>query len=157
MVEEENKLTREEFHKRTAVETNNEIWPVLDAENPTKTQLENALHMAYTSRYHWGKVGTAVNAMRAEYMITRVYSAMKRGEPAIFHAKRGLEIGQKNQDKIEDWDLAFAYEAMARAQCVAGDKSECNKYYDLAQDAISKIKNPEDKKVCQGELDKFKC
>lgn len=124
-------------------------------ENPTDTQLEEALHSAYTSRYHWSKVGTAVNAVRAEYMISRVYSAMKRAEPALFHAKRCLEITKKN--KIGDFDLAFAYEVTARAQAVAGNKTECKKYYELARTAIEEIKNPEDKKICEGELKKVTC
>jgi len=157
MTEKETKLTVEEFHKKIAVETNNQIWPVLDAENPTEAQLEEALHMAYASRYHWSKIGTAVNAVRAEYMIARVYSAMKRGEPALFHAKRCLEIAQENKNNIEDWDLAFAYEVMARAHSTAGDKTECKKYHELAQNAINEIKGPEDKKICQGELNKVTC
>ena len=157
MPEKETRLTMEEFHKKIAVGTNNQIWPVLDAENPTEVQLEEALHMAYASRYHWSKIGTAVNAVRAEYMIARVYSAMKRGEPALFHAKRCLEIAQENKNSIEDWDLAFVYEVMARAHSVAGNKTECKRYYDLAQNAIKEIKNPEDKKICQGELDKVIC
>ena len=49
MTEKETRLTMEEFHKKIAVGTNNQIWPVLDAENPTEVQLEEALHMAYAS------------------------------------------------------------------------------------------------------------
>lgn len=155
MAEKETKLTMEEFHKKTARETNNRIWPVLDAENPTQAQLEEVLHMAYASRYHWSKIGTVVNAVRAEYMIARVYCAMKRGEPALFHAKRCLEIAKENN--IGDWDLAFAYEVIARAHSVAGNKTMCKKYNKLAQNAIDEIKDPEDKKICQGELDKVTC
>lgn len=155
MAEKEAKLTMEEFHKKIAVETNNQIWPVLDAENPTEAELEKALHMAYASRYHWSEIGTAVNAVRAEYMIARVYSAMKRGEPALFHARRCLDIAKESD--IEDWDLAFAYEVMARAYSVAGNKTECKKYHELAQNAINEVKGPEDKKICQGELDKVTC
>jgi len=157
MAEKETKFTIEEFHKKIAVETNNQIWPILDAKNPTRANLEKALHMAYTSRYHWSKIGTAVNAVRAEYMIARVYSAMKRGEPALFHAKRCLEIAQENKNSLKDWDLAFVYEVMARAQSAAENKTECKKYHKLAQNAINAIKGPEDKKICQGELDKVTC
>jgi len=155
MAEEETKLTMEEFHKKTARETNNRIWSVLDAENPTEAQLEEVLHMAHASRYHWSKIGTAVNAVRAEYMITRVYCAMKRGEPALFHAKRCLEIAKENN--IGDWDLAFVYEVVARAHSVAGNKTMCKKYHKLAQSAIDEIKDLGDKKICQGELDKVTC
>ena len=131
MVEKEDRLTMEEFHKKVAVETNNQIWPALDAENPTEAQLEGALHMAYASRYHWSKIGTAVNAVRAEYMIARVYSAMKRGEPALFHAKRCLEMAQENKNNIEDWDLAFAYEVMARASSVSENKTSAENIMNL--------------------------
>lgn len=155
MTEEKTSFTLEEFHKKIAVETNNSIWPVLDSENPTDAQLEEALHSAHTSRYHWSKVGTAVNIVRAEYMISRVYCAMKRGEPALFHAHRCLEITKENN--IGDFDLAFAYEVMARANAVAGNKSECKKYYELAKTATDQIKNPEDKKICEGELSQVMC
>ena len=155
MTEEKTSFTLEEFHKKIAVETNNSIWPVLDSENPTDAQLEEALHSAHTSRYHWSKVGTAVNLVRAEYMISRVYCAMKRGEPALFHAHRCLEITKENN--IGDFDLAFAYEVMARANAVAGNKSECKKYYELAKTATDQIKNPEDKKICEGELNQVMC
>jgi len=155
MTEEKTSFTLEEFHKKIAVETNNSIWPVLDSENPTDAQLEEALHSAHTSRYHWSKVGTAVNLVRAEYMISRVYCAMKRGEPALFHAHRCLEITKENN--IGDFDLAFAYEVMARANAVAGNKSECKKYYELGKTATDQIKNPEDKKICEGELNQVMC
>jgi hypothetical protein len=155
LTEKEIKLTVKEFHKKIAIQTNNQIWPVLESEQPTDTQLENAVHAAHTSRYHWGKIGTAVNLARAEYMISRVYSAMNRGEPALFHAKRCLGVTKEN--KIGDFDLAFAYEVMARAQGVAGNKAKCKKYYELARIAIDQIKEPEDKKICEGELKKVTC
>lgn len=151
----EEKFTLEEFHKKVANETNNSIWPVLDSKTPTDAQLEEALHAAHASRYHWSKVGTAVNMVRAEYMISRVYCAMNRGEPALFHAQRCLQITKENN--IGDFDLAFAYEVMARANAVAGNKSECKKYYELAKTAINQIKDSEDKKICEGELNQVTC
>ena len=58
---------------------------------------------------------------------------------------------------IGDFDLAFAYEALARAYSIAGKKSECKKYLQLSQKAIDDIKGQEDRKICQSELDKVKC
>lgn len=121
----------------------------------TDTQLEEAVHATHTSHYHWSKVGTAVNVVRAEYMISRVYRAMKRGEPALFHAQRCLQITKENN--IGDFDLAFAYEVIARANAVAGNKSECTKYYELAKAAVGQIKDPEDKKICESELKQVVC
>jgi hypothetical protein len=151
----EEKMTIEEFHKRIAVLTNNSIWPILDKAEPTKDEIEEALHMAHTSLYHWSKVGQPINIARAEYMISRVYSAFSWAEPALYHAQRCLRITEETG--VGDFDLAFAYEAMTRAYTVAGKKAECKKYRALTQKATNVVKNEEDRKICQAELDKIKC
>ncbi|TFG32128.1 hypothetical protein EU528_04285 [Candidatus Thorarchaeota archaeon] len=153
------KMTVEEFHKKMAIQSNNGLWPTLDKENPTAVELEEAMHMAHTARYHWSKVGTIVNAVRAEYMLARIYAHMKRSEPALFHANRGLELAKKakKEEDWKDWDMPFIYEALARAHAVAGHKSECTKYKNLAQESTNAVEGKEDKEICQGELDKVKC
>ena len=136
------KLTVDEFHKKMAIQNNNGIWPTLDKEKPSYEELENAMHMAHAARYHWSKIGTIVNAVRAEYMLARVYAHMKRGEPALFHANRGLKLAQeaeKTDENWKDWDLPFIYEALARAHVVAGNRDECKKFKDLAQKATDSI------------------
>jgi hypothetical protein len=151
----EEKMTLDEFHKKLAIETNNGIWPVLDKEKPPAEELEEALHMAHASRYHWSKIGKPINIARAEYMISRVCSAMKRAEPAMFHAKRCQQIVEELG--VGDFDLAFAYEAMARAFATAKDSKNCKEYKKMAQKATDDIEGSEDRKICQGELDNFEC
>ncbi|TFG30681.1 hypothetical protein EU527_14125 [Candidatus Thorarchaeota archaeon] len=151
----EEKMALEEFHKKIAISTNNGIWPALDKEHPSKEELEDALHMAHTSYYHWSKIGQPINRARAEYMISRVYCALEWAEPAIYHAKRCLEITEETS--IGDFDLAFAFEVMARAYSIAKNRSECKKYYDLSKKAIETIKGEEDRKICQSELDRVRC
>jgi hypothetical protein len=154
------KMTLKEFHTKIARETNNGIWPALDNDNPTKEELEEAMHMAHTARYHWSKVGTKVNLVRAEYMLARVYAHMKRPEPALFHANRGYELAkeaEKTDENWKDWDMPFIYEALAKAHAAAGNKDECKKWVKTAQKAIDAIADVQDKQICQGELDKAKC
>jgi hypothetical protein len=154
------KMTLNEFHKKIAAQTNNGIWPALDKDDPPEAELEEAMHMAHTARYHWNKVGTTVNAVRAEYMLARIYAHMKRSEPALFHANRGLElakVAEKTDENWKDWDLPFIYEALARAHAIAENKSECGKYKKLAQTATDAVAGKEDKEICQSELDKVKC
>ena len=156
----DDKMTLEEFHTKIARQTNNGIWPALDNDNPTEEELEEAMHMAHTARYHWSKVGTIVNLVRAEYMIARVYAHMKRGEPALFHANRGYELAkkaEKTDENWKDWDMPFIYEVLARANAAAGNKKECKKWVEIAQKAINAIEGKEDREICQGELDKVKC
>ena len=144
------KMTMDEWNA-----TNNGIWPTLDKENPPKDELEEALHMAHTSMYHWAKVGQPINKARAHYMISRVYCKLGWFEPAIHHAEQCLKITEATG--IGDFDLAFAYEVLARSYYIAGKTSECKKYYKLATKAIDDIKGQEDRKICQVELDSVKC
>lgn len=108
----------------------------LDKKDRTEEEDDKMIHAAHASRYHWGEIGKPVRFERGEWQISRVYSVLKRSEPALYHAKRCLEICK--QIKIGDFDIAFAYEAMARAHAAAGDKSECRKFLQLAKEAVRK-------------------
>ncbi len=154
------KIPNIKMHRDFAVTTHNALWPILDKSEPSDEELEEAMHLAHASRYHWSKAGSIINIARAEYMISRVYYSMGRAEPALFHAERCLELteeAQKTDDAFKDWDLPFAYEILARAHATAGNEDKCNTYRALAQKEIDALENDEDKKITQGELDKFQC
>jgi hypothetical protein len=91
----------------------------METEDRTQAQDDRMLHMAHASRYHWEQVGTAANLARGEWLCSRVYAVLGRPEPALHHARRVLEICTRNG--IADWDLAYAYEALARAHALAGE------------------------------------
>lgn len=138
---EETKYTRPEFHRRLAAELFNLVWEFLDKPDRTMAESDQMVHAAHASRYHWSQVGTALNLARGEWQVSRVYSVLNRPQPALYHAQRCLEICQEN--KIGDFDLAFAYEALARASSVAGLKQECQHYLKLGQQCGEQIKEKE--------------
>lgn len=138
------------LQRRLAAELFNRVWSLL--ERPDRSQAEDdlMLHAAHASRFHWGEVGTAVNLARGEWQISRVYAVLGRPEPALFHARRCLEHCLQND--IGDFDLAFAYEALARASAVAGDSEACARYADLARQAGECIADQEDREVFLADL-----
>jgi len=147
---EEKKYTEKEAHRKFAVDLFNLVWSLMDKKDRTKEEDDKMVHAAHASRFHWGEIGTPLEFERGEWQISRVYSVLKRSEPALLHAKRCLETCQSNN--IGDFDIAFAYEAMARAYAIAGQKSECQKYLQLAREAGEKIKAKEDKDYFFSEL-----
>jgi hypothetical protein len=157
----DDKLTLNEFHKKMGAKTNGGIWGVLDNTDPTEAELEDALEMAYTSRYHWKQVGTITNDVRAVYMISRVFSHMKKGDLAVNYANQMLDLAKKAEEEDADnwasFDMPFVYEAIAKAHAAAGNKDECKKYTQMSQELIDKLEDKQDKEICQGELDKVKC
>jgi len=108
---------------------------------------------ALGSQFHWYKSPNwqPVNAQRGEWLISHVYSVMGREDRALIHAKNCMEFTEE-QD-LKDFDLAYAYEAMARAYASAKDKDNFEKYYKLAKDSGEKIASEEDKKVFMSDFE----
>ena len=131
-----------------AVDLFNGVWRLLGQDDRTADDDDRMLHMAHASRYHWGQVGTAVNRSRGEWQCSRVYAVLGRAEPALHHARRGLEICQAHG--IADWDLAFAYESLARASAVADDLAQLRAYLELAL-AVG-IAEDEDRELLHADL-----
>jgi len=151
----EKEAPSKEEHKRFAVSLFNLTWSLLDKTDRTRQEEDKMIHAAHASRYHWGEIGTPIEFERGEWQISRVYSTLGRSEPALFHAKRCLDICKENS--IGDFDIAFAYEAMARALSIAGEKAKCKKNLQLATQAAEKIKKQEDKNYFLSELKTITC
>lgn len=141
-----------ELHKKIGIELFNYTWELLDKSQRAREENDTMIHAAHASRFHWEKAGGApVNLARGEWQVSRVYAVLARAEPARFHAQRSLELCQENG--IGDFDLAFAYEALARAAAVAGNAVERTQYLSLAQEAAQHIADPGDRDVVLHDLE----
>jgi hypothetical protein len=141
----------EAIHKQLAIELFNLTWDLMDKKDRTQEEIDRMINAAHASRYHWGIVGEPVNFARGDWQISRVYSLVGRAEPCLYHAERCLKVTLEND--LKDFDLAFAYEAMARACHLEGDAVETAKYYTLAQEAGAEIKEADDRTYFFGELE----
>jgi tetratricopeptide (TPR) repeat protein len=131
----------------------NETWRLMEQEDRSRDDDDRMIHTAHASRYHWGQVTDANRAQlaRGEWQISRVYTVLGRPEPALHHARRVLDICQENG--IGDWDLAFAYEALARAFAVAGDAGQTRSYTDQALAAAKEIAEDDDRAILLADLE----
>jgi hypothetical protein len=143
-------MTSSTDHRQLAVDLFNHVWTLMEMPGRTTAQDDEMLHAAHASRYHWGLVGGPVNLERGEWQCSRVYSTLGRGEPAIHHGRRCLEICQA--ENIGDFDLAFAYEALARAHLVNGDSEAADGYRSKAAQAGDNIADQEDRTHFEDEL-----
>jgi hypothetical protein len=143
-----------EEHQQWAIHLFNHTWELLNLDERSTDQIDEMIHCAHASRFHWGVVGSPVNFTRGEWQISRVYSVLGRPEPALFHAHRALDICDKH--KIGDFDRAFAYEALARAYKIAGNQEESGKYLELGRNCGERIRDKETKEVFFADLDSIK-
>jgi len=139
-----------EVERKLAVDLFNYVWTYLDKTERSSAENDTMLHAAHASRYHWGQVGSQVNFARGEWQISRVYAVLGRSEPALYHAQRCLEICQENN--IADFDLAYAYEALARGSAVALQWHAVKQYLELAEQSGQQITEQEDKDLFNKDL-----
>ena len=139
--------------RRIAVALFNSTWTLLENEDRTVEQDDEMLHMVHASRHHWSRVPdhSPNNLARGEWQCSRVYSVLGRSEPALHHAQRCLDITVANG--IADFDLAFAYEALARGHAVAGDAEQARAFTEHALAAAEDIAEDEDRELVLSDLE----
>jgi tetratricopeptide (TPR) repeat protein len=139
--------------KLLAAQLFNQTWRLLEQQDRTRQDDDSMIHMAHASRYHWGQVAgvTPNHLARGEWQVSRVYAVLGRAEPALHHARRVLDLCQENG--IGDWDLGFAYEALARAHAVAGNSGEAREHTDQALAAAEDISEDEDRDLLLADLE----
>ena len=143
-------MAQKDSHKQMAVELFNQTWDLIDQGDKDQAEIDRMIHASHASRYHWELAGGPVNIARGEWLISRVYALLQRKEPCLYHADRCLQVTLEND--LKDFDLAFAYEAMARACDLVGDEVETAKYLTLAKEAGAVISDSKDREYFFSEL-----
>jgi DNA-binding transcriptional MerR regulator len=142
-----------EVHRSLGAGLYNRTWDLLAIERRTPEQDDELVDTAHASAYHWRHVGNAANAARAQWLCSRVYSVLDRGEPAVHHARRATEILAAGGEGIEDWDTAAAAEAMARALVVSGDLAGAAEWKARASAALGAVAEADDREVIERDLE----
>jgi DNA-binding transcriptional MerR regulator len=139
-------------HRALGVALYNHTWTLLEKADRTPTETDEMIHSAHASRFHWSRAESSepVNLARGEWQCSRVYAVLGRGEPALWHARRCLAINEANGQA--DWDIASAYEAMARAAGVAGDPDAAAEWKAKATTALDGIADKDDREVIENDL-----
>jgi len=111
--------TIDRWHRWFAVEANNRAWDLTAAASRTPDEEREMRLAAYAAAFHWSKVGTPVNDMRAEMLLAHVHALSGEGQEALGYARRCLTFCESAPG--EEWDHAFAHLEMALAAAAAGD------------------------------------
>ena len=152
----EEKFDKEKWHRKQSVDLFNETWNYLGKKDRTSEEEDLMVNLSHASRYHWGvRVendwdATPINLGRGDWQLSRVYAVLGDGKRAVHYGKNYLDICKK--EGIKNWDLAYAYEALARGYAVVDDAKNKDKYLDLAKKALDDVKDKETKDMILGDL-----
>jgi hypothetical protein len=128
----------------------NRTWDLLAKSRRTAAEREEMIHSAHASRYHWGRVGGPGNLSIAEWQLSRVYSVLRRAEPALYHAHRCRVISVRSH--LDPFFIGYAYEALARASAIAGKRGDRNRYLREARRFLGQIPDRENRGLLLADL-----
>ena len=139
--------------RQLGVDLYNSTWTLIEKADRTPAETDELIHRAHASRWHWARVGESVNLARGEWLCSRMYATLGRGEPALWHARRCVEINEGlPAEARESWDLPAAYEAMARASLAAGDPASGALWKAKAMTALEDIADADDRMPIEQDL-----
>lgn len=137
----------EEAHRYFAKTINGRVWALLGQAERSPAEDVELIHAAHASLYHWLQIGTGVHQQRGEWLISHVYVVVGDAPAALHHAARCWTLTHAHKGELADFDIAYAYEGLARAHALAGNHNEAQHYHTLADQAGAAIADDEDRAI----------
>jgi hypothetical protein len=129
---------RAAWHRRFAAAANNRAWE-LSVQARTAAEDQEMLDAAHASAWHWAKVGTELNRMRATLLLAEVHALLGFGPSALAYAEQMRAYFL--EARSADWELAFVHAVHAHAAAAAGETDRHRSSYTLAAAALEGISN----------------
>jgi hypothetical protein len=132
------------WHRKFAAAANNRAWELSVQTRNAAEDLE-MLNAAHASAWHWTKVGTELNGMRATMLLAEVHALLGMGQSALAYAERMRTyfLGVNPPD----WELAFVHVVHAHAASAAGETEMHRVSYELAVAALETVSNEKERAI----------
>jgi hypothetical protein len=139
-------------HTHFAKHFNRRTWELLEKADRSSEEDVEMEYAAVCSLYHWSHIGTPLHLQRGEWLLSHVYIILGFGESALRHASRCHDLTQGHPDLMQDFDLAYREEGLARALALAGRTEEAKVHYRRAMEAVAAIQDDEDRGIFMGDF-----
>jgi len=132
----------------------NKTWDYMDKPHRTRDEELVMLQTAMTSLWHWSQREDAApqNLSVGNWQVSRVFCLLGQADNARTYA----EVSLKYSAGQPPFYVAYAYEALARAEMIAGNKARMQEYLDKAYAFAEQVEDEEDKQVVVGDLGNIK-
>jgi hypothetical protein len=139
-----------EAHRYFSAQCFNQAWELIDKTDRTTEEDRQMLLRTQASLWHWTQREdcTDQNLSVGHWQTARVYALLGQADNAREHGRLSLEYSAKEPPFYQ----AYAYEALARAEMVAGDKAAMAEYLDKARELTETLTDPDEKKFLEADL-----
>ena len=140
-------------HRALAVDCFNSTWEYLDKPTRTPEEAEAMIHLAHVSFWHWTQVEdhTPQNLSVGLWQLSRVYAVAGLSERAIYFSDRCIQVSEENH--LLPFYRGYAFEAMARAKAIVGEKADTTSFVDRARLLAQKVEEVDDQKLLLDDLE----
>ncbi len=143
--------TPDSLHRRLAAQANGEAWDLLGRETLSTDELDELIERATASGYHWRRAAAPDGPQhaRSAWLQARSHTVAGNAELALHHAERCRALTEQAAESA-DFDHAYAQEALARANALAGKTTEAMRLREVA--ATAPIEDDEDRAIFESDL-----
>jgi hypothetical protein len=137
-------------HRFFAADCFNKAWELLEKRERTPEEDEEMIRLNQASMWHWSQREdcTGQNLSIGYWQASRIQAVLGRADEARRYGQLCLQYSRQEPPFF----LAYAYEALARAEKVAGNESLAEQYQAEAMRLAEAVTDPEDKKLLLDDL-----
>ena len=142
-------------HQFFAADCFNKAWELIDKPSRTAEEDEQMLLLSMSSAWHWTQRPdcTEQNMSAAYWQISHVYALLNQADNARRYG--ALALAKAQAKGVPPFFLAYAYEALARAEMVAGNKEQMQAHLAKARRAVKRLTDAEAQKMLLSDLEKI--
>ena len=143
-------------HRYFAVNCFNQAWDLIDKTDRTPDEDEEMLRLSLASTWHWTQRAdcTPTNLSIGYWQTARIYTLLGQVDNARRYGRLCLKISQESE--VESFALGFAYEALARAEMVAGNRTQMEAHLEKARRVCDSMTDEEDRQQLLKDLETIK-
>jgi tetratricopeptide (TPR) repeat protein len=140
-------------HKYFSAQCFNKAWDLLDKPERTAEEDEQMIRLGLASTWHWTQREdcTPTHMSTGYWQTSRIYATLGQADNARRYGQLCLEASQK--EGVAPFYLGYAYEALARAESVAGDHEKMQEYLHEARRVADTVPDPDSKSWLLADLD----
>ena len=143
----------QQAHRHFSAECFNRAWGYIDKSARTAEEERAMLLLALASLWHWSQREDAKpeNLSVGYWQAARVFALLGQTGNARQYGQLSLE--QAQSPGVGPFYLGYAYEALARAEALAGKRTQAEEHLSLARLAAEKVAEADDRKALLADLD----
>lgn len=127
------------------MQCNNRAW-ALAVQPRSPEEDREMLDAAHASAWHWARVGTELNRMRAMMLLAEVHALLGHGATSMGLAAEMRAYFLANEE-TPDWELAFTHAIYAHCAHAAGETEAYGAAYREAARALAAVADEEDRRI----------